>query len=216
MLKAVLFDFDGTIADSLHFHLMAWRKTFNHYGKNLSDEEIIRDAFYVTEEEFTKKFKIDDVKAFFDLYYTHLSEVITELKLHENLEEVLSWLKKKNIKLAIISFADREYLVAQLSRLKIANFFDAVLGHRDASHPKPHSEIAKKAMKILEVNTDETLLIGDTELDIKTGKNALVLTGLYLPKMNLPFVDEESLRALKADFEFGNFSELPDKVSRLL
>lgn len=216
MLKTILFDFDGTIVDSLHFHLASWRKTFNDYGKNLSDEEIVRDAFYTTEQQLRDRFKINDVKSFFELYYKNFDEVITELELHENLEQILVWLKNKNLKLAIISFAEKEYVLSHLSRLKISKYFDTVLGHYDASHPKPNPEIAQKAMKLLGSAADETLLIGDTELDIKTGKNAKTMTGLYLPKMNLQFIDLVSLRDLKADFEFENFSAIPEKISRFL
>jgi beta-phosphoglucomutase-like phosphatase (HAD superfamily) len=42
MVKALIFDIDGTIIDSVGAHIEAWKRTFAHFGKEVSDEEIRR------------------------------------------------------------------------------------------------------------------------------------------------------------------------------
>lgn len=42
MVKALIFDIDGTIIDSVGAHIEAWKRTFAHFGKDVSDEEIRR------------------------------------------------------------------------------------------------------------------------------------------------------------------------------
>jgi len=42
MVKAVIFDIDGTIIDSVGAHIDAWKRTFAHFGKQVSDEKIRR------------------------------------------------------------------------------------------------------------------------------------------------------------------------------
>ena len=216
MLKAVLFDFDGTIVDSLHLHLKVWRKTFAKYGKNLTDEEIIQNAFYATDKEISTAFDISDIEKLIELYWFYLDEVFEDLKLHENILDVFEWLRREKIKMAIVSFADSDYLKAHLKRLKISEYFEFAFGPDNVNHPKPHPEIIEKALKGLYAKANETLLIGDSEMDIMTGKNAKVLTALYLPKTNLAYVEVNKLRALKPDFEFRNFSQLPRKLKRFL
>lgn len=215
MLKAILFDFDGTIVDSLRVHLSAWRKTFNHFGKNLTDEEIVRDAFYTTKEEFIEKFNLDPV-SFFELYYKNFDEVMTELELHENFDKILDAIKDSGLKLAIISFAEKEYVQKHLTRLNLATYFNIVLGHNDAKQPKPHPEIAQKAMQSLGVSADETLLVGDTALDIQTGKNANIMTAFYNPEINRLYTDMELFRDVKPDFEFHHYDEFLPHIENFL
>ena len=40
MIKAVIFDVDGTLVDSYDFHVKAWQRTFRHYGKELGYDEL--------------------------------------------------------------------------------------------------------------------------------------------------------------------------------
>lgn len=216
MLKVVLFDFDGTIVDSLHLHLQVWRKAFEKFGKKPTDEEIIQYAFYSTDKEISSAFDIPDIEKLNKLYYAHLDKVFEDLKLHENILDVFEWLKRKKIKMAIVSFAESAYLNAHLKRLNIGKYFEFAFGPDNVINPKPHPEIIEKALDGLDAKVNETLLIGDSEMDIKTGKNAKVLTALYLPKKNLMYVEVNKLRALRPDFEFHNFSELPGKLKRFL
>lgn len=216
MLKAVLFDFDGTIVDSLHLHLKAWRKTLAHYGKNPTDKEIIRDVFYNTYEEIVNKFDISDVDKFTNLYWSNIDAAFEKVKLHKNIVEILEWLKERDIKMVIVSFAESDKVRTHLDRLKLTKYFGFILGPNDVTHPKPHPEIVKKAMKRLGTKQDETLLIGDTEMDTKTGKNAGVLTALYIPETNKKYIDIEAYKKLDADFRFDNFLQLPSKISFLL
>jgi pyrophosphatase PpaX len=145
-----------------------------------------------------------------------MDEVFEEFKLHENLIDALIWLRKKGVRMAIVSFALSGKIKSHLKRLKIDRYFDFVLGPNDVTHPKPHPEIIEKTMKKLGAKPDETLLIGDAEMDIETGKNAGVLTALYTPQTNKKYIDTEAYQKLDADFRFEHFSQLPSKVSFLL
>lgn len=216
MLKAILFDFDGTIVDSLKHHLPAYRKAYNHFGKNLTDEEIIKDAFYTSVDVKTSLHQIPDKEKFIHLYCKHLDEAYKKLEIQEKLLEVLDFLKERKIKLAIITLAPTERTQNHLRSIKLDHYFDLVLGGDSVNAGKPHPEIAEKAMAVLSVKPNETLLIGDTDYDVMTGKNAGTKTGLYLPETNLPFIDIDLYRKTNPDFEFSHFSELSGKISKFL
>lgn len=216
MLKAVLFDFDGTIVDSLKHHLHAYHQAYNHFDKRLTDEEVVRDAFYTSVGVKTSLYGIKDKEKFSELYYHNLDQAYKNLEVQENLIEVLDFLKKKKLELAIITLAPGKRTMDHLKGVNLDKYFDLVLGGEDVKHRKPHPEIAEKAMEKLGVNLDETLLIGDTDLDVKTGKNAGTMTALYIPETNLMYADLDIYRKINPDFEFKNFSELPSKITRFL
>jgi len=216
MLKAVLFDFDGTIVDSLKHHLYAYHQAYNHFNKKLTDEEIVRDAFYTSVEVKTSLHGVEDKEKFSELYFTHLDEAYKSLETQENLVEVLDFLKKKDLKLAIITLAPRKRTAGHLKGVDLDKYFDLVLGGEDVEHRKPHPEIAEKAMKICKARPEETLLVGDTDFDIETGKKAKVMTALFTSEANLAYIHPDFYGKVRADFEFKDFSELPEKISRLL
>ena len=216
MIKAILFDFDGTIVDSLKHHIYAYRKVYNHFGKNLTDDQIIRDALYTPVEEKTARYQIEDKEKFSQAYHKHLDDAFERLEIQENLIEGLDFLKHKNLKLAIVTFAPGQWTKNTLRKIGLDKYFDLVLGGDNVSHRKPHPEIAEKAMQLLAVKPTETLLIGDIDLDILTGKNAGTMTALFVPETNRPFADFDLFRKSQPDFEFKNFAELPEKISRFL
>jgi pyrophosphatase PpaX len=216
MLKAILFDFDGTIVDSLKHHLKAYRKTYQEYGKKLTDEDIMRDVFYTSIKEKTSRYGISDIEKFRETHWKYLWKDVEKIKVQQHLTSVFDFLREKKIKLAVTSGADSTKISMILERIGIRDYFDVVLGRNDVDHQKPHPEIAKKAMAALGVKPEETLFIGDMDFDVLAGKNAKTKTALFLPETNLCFADFDALRKAKPDFEFSNYKELPEKIKHLL
>lgn len=214
MLKAVLFDFDGTIIDSLKHHLNSWKKAFSENGLELSDEEVVKKVFYQFGEEKNPKYKIND--KILKLYLESIDEAIQEVEIHENIKETLESLKNKGLKMAIVSFVEKERIVPILKKFEIDSYFQLVLGYGDVEKVKPDPEVADKAMSVLGVKPEETLLVGDTGIDIQTGKNALTLTAFYNPEINRLYTDMELFRDSKPDIEFHHFDELLPKIQRFL
>ena len=211
MIKAILFDFDGTIVDSLpHIHA-AWKYAFEQQGHSLSDKEIIEKIFYSTKEEKIANYGVDADKLSDDFH-------IVIYKRQENyvlnpfIEDVLKELSQRSIKTAIVTLASSERVKGILDNFCIGYLFTAVLGGKDAGRPKPHPDIALKAMELLQVTPEETLLVGDSAMDIETGKNAGVQTGLYMPENNTQYIDRELIETAQPNFTFTNFSELLSKI----
>ena len=145
-----------------------------------------------------------------------MDEAIKEVELQPNIMRALDFIKKKGLKMAIVSYSNSEKIKEHIKPLEISHYFDLVLGGNDVKHRKPHPEIAKLAMKFLKVKPKETLLIGDNDFDVETGKNAKTFTALYTGEKNRAFTHPDYYRKLKPDFEFQDFSELPEKISHLL
>jgi HAD superfamily hydrolase (TIGR01509 family) len=214
MIKAILFDFDGTIVDSLKHHLTAWKRSFFETGSDLDDDEVIKRVFYQVNEEKDPKYKVNKLRV--SLYEKYLLEAYENLEKHQDIDQVLTQLKQLSISMAIISFSESYIIVEHLKRLNIDKYFDFVLGWSDVEKVKPDPEIAIKAMNRLGVKPDETLLVGDTNWDILTGKNAGTMTGLFIPHTNMSYIDLDVYRKTNPDFEFDDFSTFIDRIKRFL
>ena len=206
MPKAILFDFDGTIVDSLkHIHA-SWKDAYAKNDIDIDDKEIVDNVFYATREERGKKYAIDTDKLHAD-YYALLLNVYDKLELQEHIDVLLRELKMRGILAAIITSGKSAMVRKVLTKLNAIQLFDIILGSEDVERPKPYPDIAIKAMDLLKVQSEETLMIGDSMTDIETGKNAHIRTALYIPETNSAYANKELLSKSKPDYEFTHFSE---------
>jgi beta-phosphoglucomutase-like phosphatase (HAD superfamily) len=64
MVKAVIFDIDGTLIDSIHAHIEAWKRAFVRYGKEISDEEIRHQIGKGTDDMLPVFFSAEELNRF--------------------------------------------------------------------------------------------------------------------------------------------------------
>jgi pyrophosphatase PpaX len=215
MIQAALFDFDGTLVDSLkHIHA-SWKEALKKHGMHLSDQEVIDTILYATREQKKERYPDLDVELLHTDYHELLTKSFSDIEKHEDVDEVLEALRAKGIKTAVVTFNARDRVDHLLELFDLTKHFDVVLGSKDVERPKPNPDIALKAMEMLGTTPEETVLIGDSEMDMRTGKNAGVFTGLYAPAHNLPYSDPDLLQSLKPDFTFTHYSELLKNIERL-
>jgi len=176
LVKAVVFDLDGTLIDSVRAHAMAWLKAFNHLGYEgvkyevlinmigLPGYEIIRRLFgngALTKYREFKKIK-DEVyiKLLKEGYITIYPDVIPTLRT----------LRALGLKLGLASSTPSKTLSIVLRRFRLNGLFDAVIPGDKVSKGKPHPEIFIKAFKELNVLPTSGCVVGDSPYDIKPAK----------------------------------------------
>ena len=173
-LKAVLFDMDGVIIDSFE----AWFSVFNQVRKDLKLKEIKRDEFKSkvwggsVSRDAKNYFKNADVKEIEQKYQKLITEHVEATKLMDDAENVLKEIKKKNIKIGLVTNTFREPAMAALKQHKINNYFDVIITADDSEKLKPYPDPVIKLCEKLDVMPDETILVGDTKNDYKAGKSA--------------------------------------------
>ena len=173
-LKAVLFDLDGVIIDSFEASYLI----FNDLRKlrNLSKmdkEEYRKKAWGKFIGENAKKYlKIDDMKEVEDEYNKSVLKHKLKSELMPDAEKVLETIKKKNIKVGLVTNTVRKFTMDILKKHKIDSYFDAIVTGDDVEKPKPYPDPILKACEKLNVMPDEVMYIGDTKYDYKAGKSA--------------------------------------------
>jgi HAD superfamily hydrolase (TIGR01549 family) len=206
MFKAILFDFDGTIVDSLKQIHFSWKKAFEKNNITISDEEIVRDVFYASKDERSKRYNVD-IDKLHGAYLESQRNVYANLELQEHIDTVLKELKNRGVKLSIVTSGKSELSRRVIASLDLEKYFDVILCGDEVSKGKPDPEIVYTALNLMGVGPEDALIVGDSAVDIETGKNAGIHTALYLPDANAPYVNDEILRQLKPDFKFEHFSD---------
>lgn len=111
------------------------------------------------------------------LYYEKYSESHPQfVDYNREIDELLRYLKDKDIKLGIVTGKARRSLDISLKALQMDDLFDIIITGDDVTKPKPHPEGVIKALSILGVKSNEAMFIGDSDADVQAGIEANVST----------------------------------------
>lgn len=180
MLKAVIFDMDGVIIDSEPVHNQSTILTLQEFGVTLTldylnqfvgstalhmFETIIRDyQLSVTAEELIA---IDrkNIKRLFD------EEGMTPLP---GIIDLIKELSHHGVKMAVASSSSLKRIEEVTKAFGIHKYFDKLISGQNIEHPKPAPDIFLKALSLLGVNQNETLIIEDSTLGVQAAKAASI------------------------------------------
>lgn len=165
MLQYIIFDFDGTIANSSIVFMNGWNKFADQYGYLPVDEGDILQARTMTIQECAKKFKFPMYKMPIILpkIYGYVNEHINEVTIYEGMKEVLFRLKEQGYKLCILSSNNRSN-IERFLQLQQISCIDEVL---TSSKLFGKDKILRLFMKQHNVGTKEIFYIGDELRDIE-------------------------------------------------
>ena len=177
--KAFLFDFDGVITDSEPFVFEVLKQMIkDNFGIELpysdinmtigcSDKKV---AEYIANEyhidysvELSEKLK----KNYPDYYFEYEG-----IKPFPYLRDLLSILKDRGRKVAIVSSTDRAHLEAALSRMGLSGFIDTIISGSDVQNKKPSPEPYLKGLEALSVDKQDAVVIEDSPTGIQSAVNA--------------------------------------------
>lgn len=176
-IKAVVFDLDGTIADTEPLHKVARDNilvSFNLSPEELSDKAIGRGK----REYWAEVIKSENLCANADeLTVNEFKELLNiykerGLKPQSGLVELLDYLKEKGVKLGVASSSDNFYVRQTLELLGIDGYFSAVVGSDDVGIAKPAPDVYLKAVKELGVLPENALAVEDSSTGAKAAFNA--------------------------------------------
>ncbi|MGP4081146.1 HAD family hydrolase [Pseudalkalibacillus sp. R45] len=177
-MKALIFDFDGTLANTLPVCFYAFQTVFNRYDeRDLTDDEI-KEMFGPSEtgiirENLSHADKDQAIELFYEKYSDSHRRLVDS---NEEIIDLLTYVKDKGIKLGIFTGKARRSLKISLQELEMDGMFDVIITGDDVTNPKPHPEGLQKALTQLGVAENEAMFIGDSNADIEAGLAANVHT----------------------------------------
>ena len=174
-LQGVLFDLDGVVLKSMDQHLQAWQYAFNQVGLKISAQEFYelegRGVRWVTEELATRYNLDSALKALITKTKMDYYNQIYKPEFYPGLFELLTLLKKKHIKTAIISGANR-VRIDELLAGPLQGYFDTAVSSDDVTNTKPYPEPYIKGAAKLQVHPADCIVIENAPLGIRSAKDA--------------------------------------------
>lgn len=177
-MKAIIFDFDGTLADSGECGLLATQQAFNELGLAVpSKEQIdyymgipIEQSFHEMTNHTLNEEQFKQLLNNFRQAYRQFEE--QTISAFPTIDEVLSSLKQHGLLLFVVSSKKTDVLYRNLQKLKLDQFFTDWIGSDQVEHYKPHPDGIYKIIERYSLNTMDCVMIGDAIFDIQMGKAA--------------------------------------------
>lgn len=208
-MKALIFDLDGVICFTDHFHYLAWKQLADELGiyfdekinnrlrgvSRMDSLEIILEKYEgkpLSEEEkeqlATKKNEV----------YKKLLENMTPQDASDEVRETLKELRRRGYKLSLGSSSKNAKFI--LEKIELTDAFDAISDGTNISRSKPDPEVFLKAAEFLNVSPEECLVVEDAFAGIDAAKAGNMLAAGI----------GEAREYSKTDYALNTFSDLLD------
>ena len=182
----ILFDLDGTLADTAPDLMKAHNHVMNKFGYSSKSMDEIRNLvgrgaavmigrsiWGSARKELSKisdeKIKKDMTKEFINFYENNL---VVETKLLDGVKNFLLWAKSNNISMGVCTNKQEHLATELLRKLKIYDFFDYVAGGNTFDFCKPDPRHITNMVEIMGGDIKKTIMIGDSENDADAAKSA--------------------------------------------
>jgi len=209
VLRAVLFDWDGTLLDSYHADSQAFLAMFRVMGVSWGLAELEQhyspDWYAVYRAAKIPRERWDEADQVWRAYYEkHPSKLMVATR------KVLAQLNKRH-KLGLVSSGDRDRVSRQLREFRLTRMFRTRVLGGDTEEKKPHPAPLLKALREMEAEARECVYVGDTPEDVEMARAAGVRAIAVLG----PFPTEKRLRAVKPEILLDGLQELPALLREL-
>jgi len=213
LLKAVLFDYDGVLVNSMPFHVKAWQSVFSDFEITIEpDEVLLREGarpIELAREIFAdRSVEISglELKQFVDKKQK-IYRKITEAKIENRTEPFLKSLKQRGKLIGLVTGTVR-LNVEHSHSPQFIELFDTITTADDIKNGKPNPECYLNAARELSVSPDNCLAVENAPLGIQAAKTA----GMQVAAL-MTTLDKESLP--QADFyanDLGEFETIFENI----
>ena len=214
-MKAILFDFDGTIANTIPAIREGVNNTMLRYGYPTHSDaevltfikhgprELIRQA--ITESVRSAE-QIDRVLADYNTEYGKVYDHTREA--YAGMAELLDRLHREGYRIGVLSNKQDEFVKKLSEQVLLPHSYDAARGVRPGEPTKPDPLMPTELAKALKAPLSECVMVGDSDVDIETAKNA----GMAHIGVGWGYRDEPFLRAHGAT----RIAHTPEEIETIL
>lgn len=201
MKKAIIFDLDGTLLNTIKDIYTSINITLTSYGfKPISVKKTKLNVGYGSKELVRRvipKNTTADIKLKLTTKYLNVYDEVSGkyTKPYRGVLKLLETLKTNGYKLAIASNKS-DHLVKELNDNLFKGLFDVALGTKKTVLNKPHPQMINNILNELNIKASDAIYIGDTEVDIRTANNAK----MDVVAVTWGFRTEDSLRELHPNY----------------
>ncbi len=212
--KAILFDMDGTLVDTIPFHQEAWLRFLGNHGIHLRPEdfhaqnhgtlpEMIR-RFFPHVESREKRIELGEEK---EATYRRICKPF--LKEIAGLTPFLEFLHSQKISCHLATMGDQNNIDFTLKGLGISEYFETVTGGHEVLKGKPDPEIFMKSLGKAGIKAREALVFEDSGGGIRSAKAAgLIVIGIATTHTKKELLD------MGCEAAFSDFNEVMESLKK--
>lgn len=179
MLKAILFDLDGTLIDSERFYLDGWNEILADVGANITFDDWVSNYMGTTVQINAQKLKIKyklpgpvDQLILRRQARTIQRFKTTDVELMPFVRESLEFYHGKGLRMTIVTSSQREVVDAIFERNGLDHYFEFMITRNDVENGKPHPESYLKCLERLGIEKHDCVVFEDTHTGITSAKAA--------------------------------------------
>lgn len=185
MIKAVIFDIDGTLVDSVDLHAQAWKEAFKHFGKDIPYQQVRHQIGKGGDQLMPVFFSREELEEFGEEMEEYRGKIfkrdyLPRVRAFPLVRELFLKIKEDGKRIALASSAKEEELEVYKKIAHIEDLVEEEASADDADRSKPHPDIFEAALKQLgDISVDEAVVVGDTPYDAEAaGKLRLRTIGV--------------------------------------
>ncbi|MFH1623371.1 MAG: HAD family hydrolase [Candidatus Aenigmatarchaeota archaeon] len=195
-IKAVIFDKDGVLLDSLDTCYQAFSDMIQHFNLNeVSRDEFVKDFWGKKSGSNREKLEknnspSENGEGKAEYYHMRRKELQHMSKLYPGVKNMLAGLKGR-YHIALVTNTEKSRAKSILDSFGILGYFDVIVGG-ECTKPKPSPDPILKACNEMGVEPSEALFVGDTKTDIDAGKSAgcnVAIVATSIPRKELDEID---------------------------
>ena len=186
MVRAVIFDVDGTLVDSVDLHAQAWKAAFEKFGKTIPFHQIRRQIGKGSDQLLPVFFSKEELEQFGDELDKYRGELfkkqyLPRVKAFPKVRELFQRIRKDGKQIVLASSAKADELEAYKKIARIEDLVESETSSDDADRSKPHPDIFQAALARLKgIAPENAIVIGDTPYDAEAASKANLETVGFL------------------------------------
>ena len=201
-LRAVLFDWDGTLADTAQASFRSYVRMFADFGMPFDAGMYARTYSPNWHHTYRCMSLPEDQWATADeKWLTYFSE--ERVDLIDGAREVLEALDRHNIKRGIVTSGSRPRIERELAHHGVSGHFLHVICGTDVREKKPHPEALQLCLQRIGVTPDESVYVGDSPEDVEMARSA----GVMSIAVEGTYPNADALRASRPDFMAASLAD---------
>jgi len=173
----ILFDLDGVLVDTLHFHYLAWQEMFSRHGAVISEQTVLlhegrnsREILPILLKEAGISIPENEYDEFIENKRSYYREIV-DVKFYPFAIDVVKEIRKRGYKTAVVTACAQKTMQKSLKE-KYRALFDLIQTGDDVIRAKPHPDPYENARKKLGLNPEDCVVVENAPLGILSAKNA--------------------------------------------
>ncbi|MFH1728545.1 MAG: HAD-IA family hydrolase [Pseudomonadota bacterium] len=178
--KAIAFDLDGTLIDTMNFTIKYFIEAVNKFRENKFSFDELLNHVGAPEDVIFRDIMKDEAIASkaYDYYKDLFVKTLPKIKLDEEMKLMLDSLLQKGLIIGLVTGRCRDLVEIFLNHLNMKNYFNIIITGNDLIHYKPNPEGLINFVNFTKLDKSEILYIGDMKADILAARNCGVNCGL--------------------------------------